>query len=126
MVRGTNVFLEFVTFSHSASFTGHEFHIYFRAGKPPTGLHLDVLKGDKLIQKLMIDEKKCYLFGRNPQMNDFCIDHASCSRVHAAFVYHKHLNRAFLVDLGSSKYFTALENYVGEFMLVLMWLSTQF
>ncbi|CAG9792754.1 unnamed protein product [Diatraea saccharalis] len=72
------------------------------AGKPPTGLHLDVLKGDKLIQKLMIDEKKCYLFGRNPQMNDFCIDHASCSRVHAAFVYHKDLNRAFLVDLGST------------------------
>ncbi|GLV36236.1 Nuclear inhibitor of Protein phosphatase 1 [Carabus blaptoides fortunei] len=72
------------------------------AGKPPVGLHLDVLKGDKLIQKLMIDEKKCYLFGRNNQMNDFCIDHASCSRVHAAFVYHKHLNRAFLVDLGST------------------------
>lgn len=53
----------------------------------------------------MIDEKKCYLFGRNPQMNDFVIDHASCSRVHSAFVYHKHLNRAFLVDLGSSKFF---------------------
>lgn len=51
----------------------------------------------------MLDEKKCYLFGRNPQMNDFCIDHASCSRVHAAFVYHKDLNRAFLVDLGSSE-----------------------
>uniref|UniRef100_T1IRY4 FHA domain-containing protein n=1 Tax=Strigamia maritima TaxID=126957 RepID=T1IRY4_STRMM len=63
------------------------------AGKPPVGLHLD---------KLMIDEKKCYLFGRNPQMNDFCIDHASCSRVHSALVYHKHLNRAFLVDLGST------------------------
>ncbi|XP_058835326.1 nuclear inhibitor of protein phosphatase 1 [Topomyia yanbarensis] len=72
------------------------------AGKPPTGLHLDVMKDDKLIQKLMIDEKKCYLFGRNPQMNDFCIDHASCSRVHAAFVYHKHLNIAYLVDLGST------------------------
>jgi len=72
------------------------------AGKPPVGLHLDVLKGDKLIQKLMIDEKKCYLFGRNPQMNDFCIDHASCSRVHSALVYHKQLNRAFLVDLGST------------------------
>jgi len=72
------------------------------AGKPPVGLHLDVLKGDKLIQKLMIDQKKCYLFGRNSQMNDFCIDHASCSRVHAAFVWHKHLNRAFLVDLGST------------------------
>lgn len=72
------------------------------AGKPPTGLHLDVLKDDKLIQKLMIDDKKCYLFGRNTQMNDFCIDHASCSRVHAAFIYHKHLNIAFLVDLGST------------------------
>ena len=51
----------------------------------------------------MIDTKKCYLFGRNSQLNDFCIDHGSCSRVHAALVYHKHLNRSFLVDLGSSK-----------------------
>lgn len=51
----------------------------------------------------MLDQKKCYLFGRNSQMSDFCIDHQSCSRVHSAFVYHKHLNRAFLVDLGSSK-----------------------
>ncbi|BFG04778.1 nuclear inhibitor of protein phosphatase 1 [Drosophila madeirensis] len=72
------------------------------AGKPPTGLHLDVLKDDKLVQKLMVDDKKCYLFGRNSQMNDFCIDHASCSRVHAAFVYHKHLNITYLVDLGST------------------------
>ncbi|ALC40529.1 NiPp1 [Drosophila busckii] len=72
------------------------------AGKPPTGLHLDVLKDDKLVQKLMVDEKRCYLFGRNNQMNDFCIDHASCSRVHAAFVYHKHLNITYLVDLGST------------------------
>ncbi|XP_068145282.1 nuclear inhibitor of protein phosphatase 1 [Drosophila tropicalis] len=72
------------------------------AGKPPTGLHLDVLKEEKLVQKLMVDEKRCYLFGRNSQMNDFCIDHASCSRVHAAFVYHKHLNIAYLVDLGST------------------------
>nr|CAG4637820.1 EOG090X07CE [Chydorus sphaericus] len=72
------------------------------AGKPTTGLHLDVTKDGKLIQKLMIDQKKCYLFGRNPQMCDFSIDHASCSRVHAALVWHKHLSRAFLVDLGST------------------------
>ena len=38
------------------------------AGKPPTGLHLDVTKDGKLIQKLMIDEKRCYLFGRNAQV----------------------------------------------------------
>jgi len=37
-------------------------------------------------------------------MCDFCIDHASCSRVHAALVWHKHLSRPFLIDLGSSKY----------------------
>lgn len=74
-----------------------------RAGKAPTGHHLDVTKDDKLIQKLMIDDKKCYLFGRNPHMNDFCIDHGSCSRVHAALVYHKHLNISYLVDLGSSE-----------------------
>ncbi len=36
-------------------------------------------------------------------MSDVCVDHSSCSRVHAALVYHKVLSRAFLVDLGSSK-----------------------
>ena len=34
---------------------------------------LIVVQDGKLIQKLMIDDKKCYLFGRNPQLNDFCI-----------------------------------------------------
>ena len=52
------------------------------AGKPPPGLHLDVVKGDKLIEKLIIDEKY-YLFGRNPDLSDF-IDHQSHSGVHAA------------------------------------------
>ena len=28
------------------------------AGKGPSGLHLDVLKDDKFIQKILIDEKK--------------------------------------------------------------------
>ncbi|KAJ8290204.1 hypothetical protein GJAV_G00009900 [Gymnothorax javanicus] len=72
------------------------------AGKPPAGLHLDVVKGEKLIEKLIIDEKKYYLFGRNPDICDFIIDHQSCSRVHAALVYHKHLKRLFLIDLNST------------------------
>ncbi|TSK28177.1 Nuclear inhibitor of protein phosphatase 1 [Bagarius yarrelli] len=72
------------------------------AGKPPPGLHLDVVKGDKLIEKLIIDEKKFYLFGRNPDQCDFTIDHQSCSRVHAALVYHRHLKRVFLIDLNST------------------------
>lgn len=31
------------------------------AGKAPSGLHLDVLKDDKFIQKILIDEKKVNL-----------------------------------------------------------------
>ncbi|KAF4793725.1 nuclear inhibitor of protein phosphatase 1 isoform X1 [Turdus rufiventris] len=54
------------------------------------------------MKKLIIDEKKYYLFGRNPDLCDFTIDHQSCSRVHAALVYHKHLKRVFLIDLNST------------------------
>ncbi|THD29089.1 Nuclear inhibitor of protein phosphatase [Fasciola hepatica] len=71
------------------------------AGKPPPGLHLDVMKDGKLIQKLIIDEKSCYFFGRNKQLCDFAVEHQSCSRVHAVLVWHKFLSRAFLIDLGS-------------------------
>ncbi|KAJ6217191.1 hypothetical protein RDWZM_008348 [Blomia tropicalis] len=72
------------------------------AGKSPQGFHLDVTKDGKLFQKLMIDEKSYYLFGRNMALTDICTDHGSCSRVHAALTYHKHLNRFFLTDLGST------------------------
>ena len=51
----------------------------------------------------MIDEKKAYFFGRNKQLCDFVIDHASCSRVHGVLLWHKHLNRPFIIDLGSSE-----------------------
>ncbi|XP_031556932.1 nuclear inhibitor of protein phosphatase 1-like [Actinia tenebrosa] len=72
------------------------------AGKPSQGLHLDVMKGDKLIEKLIIDEKSCYLFGRNKDVCDFQLEHTSCSRVHSALVFHRNLKRCFLVDLGST------------------------
>ena len=80
----------------------NDYEIPSWAGKPPIGLHLDVMKDGKLIQKLMIDEKKYYFFGRNRETCDFHIDHASCSRVHAVLVWHKHLSRPFIVDLGSA------------------------
>ena len=54
-------------------------------------------------QKLLIDEKSYYLFGRNKDVCDFTLEHQSASRLHAALVYHKHLDRPFLVDLGSSE-----------------------
>ena len=55
------------------------------------------------LQKLLIDEKPCYIFGRAKDICDFPLPHQSCSRQHAALVYHKHLNRPFLIDLGSSE-----------------------
>ncbi|KAK7508309.1 hypothetical protein BaRGS_00000548 [Batillaria attramentaria] len=65
----------------------NNFEVPSWAGKPPPGLHLDVLKDTKMIQKLMIDEKKCYFFGRNKQLCDFSIDHSSCSP-HGTFIGH--------------------------------------
>ncbi|KFD61204.1 hypothetical protein M514_00842 [Trichuris suis] len=72
------------------------------AACPPEGFHLDVMKNNTLLQKLMIDEKSAYFFGRSPNSCDFVVDHSSCSRVHAVLVYHKLLKRMFLIDLGSS------------------------
>ncbi|XP_050403115.1 nuclear inhibitor of protein phosphatase 1 [Patella vulgata] len=90
----------------------NNFEVPSWAGKPAPGLHLDVIKEGKMVQKLMIDEKKCYFFGRNKQLCDFCIDHASCSRVHAALVWHKHLARPFIMDLGSTH-----GTYIGRMRL---------
>lgn len=72
------------------------------AAKPPNGAHLDVQKGDALIQKLLIDDKKAYYFGRNNKQVDFAVEHASCSRVHALLLYHGLLQRFALIDMDSS------------------------
>lgn len=88
-------------------------------GKPPIGHHLDVIEDDTVIQKLMIDDKDYYLFGQDKEINDFCNDHASCSRIHAAIVYHKNLKRSYLVDLGSSKCLYSKNTYF-DFLLYLM------
>lgn len=37
---------------------GSSYEVPSWAGKPPAGLHLDIYKEDKFIQKIMIDEKK--------------------------------------------------------------------
>jgi nuclear inhibitor of protein phosphatase 1 len=50
----------------------------------------------------MIDERKMYMFGRVNKEVDITIEHASCSRYHAALFYHDQMDRYFLVDLGSS------------------------
>lgn len=99
------------------------------AGMPPHGAHLDCIKGDKLVQvrsalsymnyilvvfqKLFVDELTHYYFGRNVEVCEVPVEHASCSRVHAVLIYHKFLNRFALVDLGSCKFVV--------YMVVYMW-----
>jgi len=72
------------------------------AGKPPSGMHLDVTKDGKLIEKFIADGKTHFFFGRQREYIDFVLDHTSCSRVHAVMLYHKNLQRMFLIDLGST------------------------
>ena len=74
------------------------------ASKPPAqcGLYFDVVKENSVIGKLLIDDKPYYLIGRNVKVCDFVMSHASVSRVHASVIYHKHLQRLFLIDLGST------------------------
>lgn len=60
------------------------------------------MKQNNLVEKMIIDQKSYYLFGRNKEACDFTLEHTSCSRVHAALVFHKHLNRTFLIDLKST------------------------
>ncbi|XP_002162233.1 nuclear inhibitor of protein phosphatase 1 [Hydra vulgaris] len=72
------------------------------AGKPPPGMHLDVSKDGKLIEKFIVDGKTHFFFGRQKEYIDFTVDHTSCSRIHAVMVYHKPLQRMFLIDLGST------------------------
>uniref|UniRef100_A0A914XTN6 FHA domain-containing protein n=1 Tax=Panagrolaimus superbus TaxID=310955 RepID=A0A914XTN6_9BILA len=71
-------------------------------GTPSEGAHLDCIKGDKLLQKLFVDELPVYYFGRNVELCEIPVEHASCSRVHAVLLFHKHLKRFALVDLNSS------------------------
>ncbi|VVC90685.1 unnamed protein product [Leptidea sinapis] len=43
------------------------------ASKLPIGLHLEILKENKVVQKLLIDEKKSYQSGRTVETNDIKI-----------------------------------------------------
>ena len=74
------------------------------ASKPPPncGLYFDVLKNSDIISKLLLDDKPYFLIGRHSKRCDFILDHVSISRFHSAVIYHEHLQRVFLMDLGST------------------------
>lgn len=70
------------------------FSIYLRAGKFPTGSHLEIVKYNKVIQKVMVDEKKCYFFYKctaipqsTTQIIQYALDDVSCSKVNIHFSF---------------------------------------
>ncbi len=73
----------------------------------------------KIKQKLMSDEKRAYFFGRNKDQCEFVIEHASCSRCHAVLLWHKHLNRSFLIDLNSGDLKLDLSFLIYSFIFIL-------
>jgi nuclear inhibitor of protein phosphatase 1 len=60
-------------------------------------IFLDEIKNYAILQVRPLSNYKKFLF-----YEFFLVDHASCSRVHAALLWHKELNRPFLIDLGST------------------------
>uniref|UniRef100_A0A6B2G103 Nuclear inhibitor of protein phosphatase 1 (Trinotate prediction) n=1 Tax=Myxobolus squamalis TaxID=59785 RepID=A0A6B2G103_MYXSQ len=66
----------------------------------PGGFFMSVIKEKECIQKIALDDKKFFIFGR--LQGDILIQHESCSGIHAALVYHNHLCRWFIFDLSST------------------------
>ena len=48
---------------------------------------LEVLKGGKIIQVIQLDEKDHFILGRQTDICDICLEHASISRKHAVLQY---------------------------------------
>ncbi|KAF1741016.1 hypothetical protein MXB_2228 [Myxobolus squamalis] len=66
----------------------------------PGGFFLSIIKEKECVQKIALDDKKFFIFGR--LQGDILIQHDSCSGIHAALVYHNDLCRWFIFDLSST------------------------
>lgn len=62
---------------------------------------LEVQLPDGSVHTQPVDKQAYYLFGRDDSVCDVPLDHASCSRQHAALCHHTD-GRVFLIDLGST------------------------
>eukprot|EP00993_Chasmostoma_nieuportense_P003003 NODE_3753_length_907_cov_25.215385_g3600_i0.p1 GENE.NODE_3753_length_907_cov_25.215385_g3600_i0~~NODE_3753_length_907_cov_25.215385_g3600_i0.p1 ORF type:complete len:293 (+),score=47.10 NODE_3753_length_907_cov_25.215385_g3600_i0:51-881(+) len=70
------------------------------AQRPAQGWRLDVIKNHELAESHCVDAHPYFLFGRNPNVCDYVLEHRSISRVHFALVFHRN-GSVYLVDLGS-------------------------
>ncbi|QKX56804.1 uncharacterized protein TRUGW13939_03911 [Talaromyces rugulosus] len=92
-----------------------KYHEPAEARKPPAkdDWRLYVFKGDDLLEMVGLNERSCWLIGREKMVVDFSIEHPSCSKQHAAiqFRYLEKKNefgdktgrvRPYLIDLESA------------------------
>ena len=70
-------------------------------GLPTSGTHLEVRKGGVTVDQIPIDSHPYYMVGRQEEVVDIPMDHASLSRVHCVFVHHRK-GSCYLIDLASN------------------------
>ncbi|CEM27243.1 unnamed protein product [Vitrella brassicaformis CCMP3155] len=68
---------------------------------PATNVWLEVWKANQNTETIPINQKRCYLIGRNRTENDIITEHDSTSRCHAAILHHYN-GSVFVMDLGST------------------------
>jgi smad nuclear-interacting protein 1 len=66
-----------------------KYHEPAEARKPPAKepWRLYVFKGDDLLEVVELNERSCWLIGREKMVVDFPLDHPSCSKQHAALQF---------------------------------------
>uniref|UniRef100_A0A3Q0R1Y7 Uncharacterized protein n=1 Tax=Amphilophus citrinellus TaxID=61819 RepID=A0A3Q0R1Y7_AMPCI len=79
------------------------------AGKPPPGLHLDVVKGDKLAEAVLKN------YTKNKDVLPVWNSNVSC--IHSVLVHHMHLNRVFIIHLNVGVSSTARGTFLGRMRL---------
>ena len=70
-------------------------------GTPAKGVHLEVIKGGRVEDRIVIDKLAYYMVGKNGNVVDIPMEHGSISRVHCVFVHHRK-GSVYVIDLGSN------------------------
>ncbi|KAJ9458725.1 Buparvaquone-resistant peptidyl-prolyl cis-trans isomerase NIMA-interacting 1 [Diplonema papillatum] len=69
-------------------------------GFPDKGVHLEVRKGGKVVERILLDKSPYYMVGRLATAVDIPMEHNSISRAHCVFVHHRSKS-VYLIDLAS-------------------------
>ena len=69
---------------------------------------LEVLKSGQIVQELRLDKKDHFILGRQADTSDFCLEHSSISRKHAALQYRDD-NALMLINFGGEQLFQIID-----------------